>query len=153
MNTKQWLAAFALCTVACASALNDQSAKPRSTAAVSVTELSPSSASRVNSETVLEAIVSFEISNFDSSRRYFLAPLFDSLDGSGHTFNALDGFADSTKISSPVGEVRVRYPITREWRSGKLARPIRVRFFLMEQTGAHRTTVIGQSAVIEFATE
>jgi hypothetical protein len=118
-----------------------------------VSELSPSGTTRANSETVLEAIVSFEIANFDSSKRYFLAPLFDSREGSGHTFNALAQFADSTRVSSPSGEVKIRYPIAREWRSGRLAKPIRVRFFLTEQTGAHRTAVIGESAVIEFATE
>jgi hypothetical protein len=104
----------------------------------------------VNSATVIDAEIGYAITNFNTNSEYYLAPLFDSSERAGSTFNEYDRLTDRMRVPTSSGTLRLRHPIVKEWRSGKLRKPIRVRFFLMVRTGPHSTKVIGKSETVEF---
>lgn len=138
-----------LLATACASGVADPSL-PEAKATVEVMNLAPAPGSTVDERTVLTADVRYSIENFQSGADYYVAPLFASTEGEGSTFNELERFSDAPRLASPTGTVAFRYPIDRELRDAKLARPIRVWLFVMERTGAHTTRVIGEAGPFEY---
>lgn len=133
----------------CASGVADASLPP-AVAKVELLRISPAPGTRATEATVLDAEIRYSIENFQANADYFLAPLFASTAGEDRTFNALNRFSDSKLVTSPTGTVTLSYRIQNEVRSGQLARPVKVWFYLMERTGAHKTRVIGRTEATEF---
>jgi len=119
-------------------------------ASVTIASIHPSAGDPVNGSSVLEAQIDYSITGFNAGSEYYLAPLFDSTEGPGNTFNEYERLTDGIKITASSGSLHLRYPIAREWRNPKLAKPVRVRFFVMVRTGAHKTRVIGTSEIVQF---
>jgi len=112
--------------------------------------ITPHSDTDVPSTAVIEADIEYEIANFDQRAEYYLAPLFDSNEGPGRSFNEFQRITDGWKLTKPSGTVYIRYPIAREWRSSLLATPVRVNFKIMVRTGAHSTKVIGETESVRY---
>ena len=135
--------------VHCASGVADRSLPP-STATIELVSISPAAGSAIDERTVLVAEIRYAIEHFQPRTDYYIAPLFAENDGDGKTFNAFDRIDEGTRITTPSGTATIRYGIARELRSSKLARPVRVFFFLMERSGAHTTNVIGSVGPVEY---
>src|SRR5437879_1488204 len=129
--------------VACAS--TQAPAVPGSTASATIKAITPRAGAEIDARTVFEADIDYAIANFNSESEYYLAPLFDSTEGAGRTFNEFEHITDAWKLNQPSGTVHVRYPIAREWRNPSLARPVGLTFKVMVRTGAHSTKVIGET--------
>ena len=151
-NMKKPLSAIlAILAVACASVpANGTTAGNKSRATVSVVSLLPPQGEVMNGNTVIEAEIRYAIDGFRADAEYYLAPLFDSTAGEGRTFNKYDRVTDGQRITAPSGTLRIRYPIAREWSDGKLAKPVRVSFYIMLRTGERSAKVIGKTPGIQF---
>jgi len=121
-------------------------------ATVTVKTVDPTPGTVVNPRSVIDAEIEYSITSFDRSQELYLVPLFDSTESKIVTFNSYQRITDALRITAPSGTAHVRYAIGREWHSGRLAMPVRVRFSLMVRTGAHSTIVIGKSETLEFVT-
>jgi hypothetical protein len=117
---------------------------------VSVLSVAPSPGSTVNARTVLDALVEYDIFDFDSSAEYYLGTLFYSTNNLETFSSSYNSFDDLSRIPAKSGSIRITYPIQKEWESGKLAKPVRVLFYVMVRTAANRTRVIGMSTAIEY---
>lgn len=125
---------------------------PQAVAVVSAENVAPAPGSVVTDRTVFSATVRYSIENFQPGADYYVSTLFDSNKGGGRTFNEVVRFTDSPRITTPSGEIEVRYPIRREMRSAQLARPVRIWLYVMERTGETTTRVIGRVGPYEYAT-
>lgn len=143
------LGALLLALTHCASGIADPKAPP-ATATVELLSISPVAGSAVDERTVLVAELRYSIEHFQPHADDYLAPLFDSTEGPGRSFNAFDRIDEGTRLTGPAGTVTIRYGIARELRSPKLARPIRVSYLLMERTGEHTTRGIGSAGPVEY---
>jgi len=139
---------FVLLAVSCASTSNSPTTP--ATATVTINRINPRAGETVDFASVIDAEVEYSITNFSPSAEYFIAPLFDSTEGRGHTFNEYVRISDAPRISVPSGVVRFRYPISKEWQNRKLAKPVRLTFYVMVRSGQHTTKVIGKSETVQF---
>ena len=116
---------------------------------VQLLEIVPPEGSEVNRQTSLRARVSFNVDTLQRGIDYYVAVLFDSR-VDNQTFSMVDTFSDAQRVADTSGIVEINYPIRREWDSGKLKRPIRVWFYLMQRVEPHRTKVLGTAGPIEY---
>jgi hypothetical protein len=116
-------------------------------------QLAPAAGDALDRSSVITAAVHYSITGFDPADTYFLVPLFDT-NKPNETFNELPGFRDGFAITSPAGDVKVSYAISREWDSGRLAKPIILHFVVLELTAKHKATAIATTPPLTFtATE
>ncbi|MGZ5447017.1 MAG: hypothetical protein ACXW4P_16820 [Thermoanaerobaculia bacterium] len=139
-----------LCCVLFACSTTERYPDTKSTAVVTIKGLLPAAKTVVDESSVLRAEIDYVIADFDPAAEYYLAPLFDSTKGAGHTFNEYQRLTDGYRLNTPSGTVQVEYPIRREWRNPQLARPVRVSFYVMQRIGAHQTRVIGRTEPVQF---
>jgi hypothetical protein len=135
--------------IACST--NPYASDPKgSVAELSIRSIRPASGTTLVDASVLQAEIGYTITGFDAASEYYVAPLFDSNKGEGHTFNEFERLTDGWRVTTPSGSIQVSYPVGRELRSAQLARPVRVKFYVMVRTGAHKTAVIGKSETLEY---
>jgi|ERR1051325_5657887 hypothetical protein len=127
------------------------SSGPPAVAEVRLVSLSPPAGSELSKDTILVADVEYTIRNFKPGVHYYVAPLFASTK-SGTTFNMLGNMAAAPALAQPTGTVTVRYPISGELESRDLKRPVTVWFYVLEETGAGKARVIGQTEELAFRT-
>jgi hypothetical protein len=143
------LLSFCAVLVACSSTTVPSA--PPSVASVTVRTITPAPEASINSNTVFDADIDYTITNFSPSTEYYLAPLFDSAQRVGGTFNEFHHVTDGIRIRDSAGSAHIHYPIAREWKTGKLTRPVRLHFYLMVRTGPNKTTIIGKSEIFQFS--
>jgi hypothetical protein len=148
--TRTLLAVLLPATLAACSTTQYPTEAQTSVAQVAVRSITPLPGADLNDTSVLHAEIEYTITSFDPTAQYYLAPLFDSTKGGGQTFNEFERLTDGWRLSKPSGSVQVIYAIAREFRSSQLARPIRVSFYVMVRTAAHKTLVIGRTEVQQF---
>jgi hypothetical protein len=132
-----------LTLVACSTTPTPVASSATATAALKA--ITPPPETEVPSTGVVEGDIEYMITNFDPRSEYYLAPLFESIEGSGTAFNEFHRITDGWKLTQPSGTIHVTYPIAREWRSPSLRKPVRMNFKIMVRTGAHTTRVIGET--------
>jgi hypothetical protein len=140
-----------LAGVACTTTTTTDSDAAPARATLTLVSISPAAGETIDERTVMTAEIQHEIENFQPGRVYYLMPQFDSVEGPGRTFNALDGMRNGVAIRAQSGTSLVRYPVKREFSSWRLARPVNLRFFLVEQTGRDRSRVIGSTEMISYS--
>jgi hypothetical protein len=140
---------FAVALAACSTTHYPTEAQS-SVAQVTVKSITPASGTDLTESSVLQAEIEYAITPFDTTAEYYLAPLFDSIKGSGQTFNEFERLTDGWRLAKPAGFVQLSYPIARELRSTQLARPVRISFYVMVRTAAHKTLVIGKTEAVRF---
>jgi len=113
--------------------------------------VTPACGAVVNERSVIEADIEYEIAAFDPTDEYYLAPMFDSTNPPGSTFNKNNRVSDGLRVEQSSGKAHLRYPLNREWTSGKLARPVRVRFVLTKGASPQRAIILAKSTTITFA--
>lgn len=125
---------------------------PDSTATAQIVSMFPAAGAAVNADTTISAEITYAIENFDPEAEYSISPQFDSRRGPDVTFRTGVGPQGGAPVlKSASGTVRLVHPIRREWSHPDLARPVRVRFFIMVRTGENRTKVIGRTETVQFA--
>lgn len=143
-------AVILLCAAVVGCATNSGPSAPDSLATVNIRSITPQAGSAVDATSVIQAEIEYTISNFQPQAEYYLAPLFESTEGPGRTFNEFERVTDGWKLTQASGTVQIQYAIAREWRNASLARPVRVTFKVMVRTGAHSTKVIGGTESVQF---
>jgi hypothetical protein len=139
-----------LCAFLVACSSTTQPSTPPATASVMVRSITPAPEVPINANSIIDADIDYSITNFNPGSEYYLAPLFDSAEKDGGTFNEFQSVTDGIRIRNSAGSAHVHYPIGREWKTGKLTRPIRLHFYLMVRTAPSKTKVIGKSATVQF---
>jgi hypothetical protein len=105
----------------------------------------------VDGDTVIRADIAYQIGDFDPSHgKYILVPMFDTKDGPDQTFNELPSSASALQLKAKTGDAHLVYPLRREWASGKLAKPIRVRYLIMQVGRNHTLTPVTETEVYEY---
>jgi hypothetical protein len=105
----------------------------------------------IDADTVLRADIAYEIGEFDSGHAtYVLVPKFESAVDANRTFNSLPHPSSGLQLTEASGVAHLVYPIRREWGSGKLAKPIHVRFFIMKIGHDHKVIPLTESDVYEY---
>jgi hypothetical protein len=136
--------------VGCASTTTTTSLRSR--AVVRVTAITPPAASRLSTDTTLDATASYRIEDFKGEPdRYYLTIQFEKVGGG--SFNHYKRFADEPMLSTADGVVHVSYPMSKVWNDERLKRPVRVWFYLIERTAAHESAIIGEAGPFEYAAE
>ena len=103
-------------------------------ATIALESLTPAAGAKVKARTILRAEIRYEIRDFEpKSGAYVIAPFFDDVSGSS-TFNAIERFEETRRLKKASGIIKLSYPISREWVSGKLAKPVRVVFRILKVT-------------------
>ncbi len=102
-------------------------------ARVRVLEITPAPGSAVDENTIIEAVLEYEIDD-PAVRRgtYYVHPLFSSTTGS--LFNAIR-IGEGTPLLRFAGKVKVKYAIANEYASPELAEPIHVSFHILLWAG------------------
>lgn len=101
-------------------------------ATIALESLTPPAGAKIKARTILRAEIRYEIRDFDpKSGAYVIAPFFDDVSGSV-TFNAIERFEETKRLEKASGIIKLSYPISREWVSGKLAKPVRVVFRILK---------------------
>jgi hypothetical protein len=125
-----------------------------STAKLTITQLDPPHGSKVEKRTKIRATVEYSIDGFQKKgTRYILAPYFDQAGPGQVSFNELPRFTDAWVLTKASGTVQITYPITREVASGKLARPVKLHFRILQLTGPHEADSIGEAETVEYELE
>jgi len=132
----------------CASGVADAH-RPEAIAHVELQSVTPEQGAELTKTTVVEVHIRYSIQNYEPKVNYYVAPLFASKEP-GITFNEFDRLTEGTPITRAEGTVTVRHAVARELRSPRLARPIKLWFYVMERTGPHTTRVIGKTEQLEF---
>lgn len=114
----------------------------QSTGALSVQRLAPQPDTEITSETILEAVLDYEVTGHGSVT-YEIVPMFADQRGAGYTFSA-GSASPPVLVRPPAGRVEIRYPIARELGDARLARPVQIWFFLLER-GKQRDRVVARA--------
>src|ERR1019366_789840 len=122
----------------------------RSIAQVTVKSITPTPGADLNERSTIRAQIEYTITPFDPGAEYYLAPLFDSTEGLGHTFNELERFTDGVRLTGASSALPFSYSVARELQSPRLARPIRVSFYVIVRTASHKSLVIGKTREMMF---
>ena len=105
----------------------------------------------VDGDTVIRADIAYQIGDFDSSHgKYILVPMFDTADDPNQTFNELPSSASALQLKAQAGVAHLVYPLRREWASGKLAKPIKVKYFIMQVGRNHTLMPVVETDVYEY---
>jgi hypothetical protein len=144
MKTSASRLLIAILFAGCAATAVPSGPHPVGRATVRIIEITPPDGAGVNIGTVIDAQIEYTIENFHPAARYVIAPVFSQPETTT-TFSMLDRITDGTHLTKPAGKIRVRYPIEREIRSGRLATSFEVTFNLMQLTGKGQALVIGQT--------
>lgn len=122
-------------------------------ATLTIKSFTPAAGTTVRSRTILRAEIEYRIDNFDPRATYVIAPFFDHVNGV-ETFNEIPASLDAKHLKEMSGVVKLTYPISREWASGYLAKPIKVVYRILEVTkaaeGGHTIMGIGDSDTITY---
>ena len=150
MNRTTIRGLFLAAALAACSTTHDPTTARSSVAQVTVKSITPAPGADLSESSVLQAEIEYAITPFDTTAEYYLAPLFDSTEGPGHTFNMLDRFTYGWRLPKPAGTLQLSYPLVRELRSSLLARPVRMSFYVMVRIAEHKTLVIGKTDEMRF---
>jgi hypothetical protein len=111
--------------------------------------ITPAPGATVDKDTVLNAVFEYSI---DATKAwmdiYYIAPQFDAV--TEGTFNALVQFKDGPKITKPSGTIEVKYPILKEFDDPRLAKPIKVHYYLLKHIAQHSAVPIAQTDAITY---
>jgi hypothetical protein len=126
-------------------------------ATIALESLSPPAGAKIKARTILRAEIRYHIPGFDpKTGPYVIAPFFDHVSGT-KTFNAIERFLDAKHLKTASGVVKLTYPISWEWVSGDLTKPVRVVFRILKVTneggGRHSGMPLIDTEVISYEAE
>jgi hypothetical protein len=118
---------------------------------VEVTNLSPAPGDRVDEDTILVADITYRIGVFERKpSKFFIAPQFRSASDPNMTFNSLRHTKRGRHLKADSGQVHLKYKIRREWVSGRLAKPVKFTFLIIQVTKSHEENPIAESDEYEY---
>ena len=118
-------------------------------AIIRIVSIAPAPGAEVKVDTIYEATVEYEILEFNPAVSYHLLMQFDSTTH-GKTIGPRHASVSDTSIRERRGRRSYRVVMADNWLMDRLAKPVRVRFYMTMMHDQRRSSIIGRSKVVEY---